>query len=339
MSTSCNEIAGKLFDGKSVTAHPASMIFSNSQVHALGPDYNHLFPVRELSVSPRVGSTQRFISLPSGVQFQCEDNQLLDILGEEDIGEGLAAWLESRISIAVLSLIILLMLLGAGYIYGLPAVAEYAANKIPIESERSLGQQVIDYLDRDGWLFPTRVDAERQQHLQMHFKQLIAGLPYEKHYVLLFRSSRQIGPNAFALPGGILVVTDAMLNLAETNEEVLAVLAHEIGHVEKRHVMRHIIQDSLVAMVIATVTGDAASLGVAVTAIPTILVNAKYSREFESQADTFAFALLKQHDISPLYFADIMRRLARAQGDAEFGFLSTHPVTMERVRAAEQAAE
>jgi predicted Zn-dependent protease len=119
------------------------------------------------------------------------------------------------------------------------------------------------------------------------------------------------------------------------------VLAHEIGHVERRHTMRHILRDSATAVVIATTTADAASLSVAVAGLPAMLATMEYSREFEAEADDYAFRLLQGAGISPLAFATIMERLQReleTDEDQELPFLSTHPGTTERIARARAAA-
>jgi predicted Zn-dependent protease len=132
-----------------------------------------------------------------------------------------------------------------------------------------------------------------------------------------------------------------MVHEAETVDEAVAVLAHEIGHAELRHTMRHVLQGSAVAVVTATLTADAASLSVAVAGLPALLAQAKYSREFEAEADDFAFKLLKRHNRSPMAFATLMERLAKKHEDEEraFAFISTHPVTAERVKRARAAAK
>jgi predicted Zn-dependent protease len=104
--------------------------------------------------------------------------------------------------------------------------------------------------------------------------------------------------------------------------------------------MRHVMQNSVVATVIATLTGDASSLSLAVSGLPVLLAQTKYSREFETEADEFAFVLLRQNNISPSLFADLMERLSEDRGENEqsWSFLSSHPVTASRVMRARQAA-
>jgi predicted Zn-dependent protease len=121
---------------------------------------------------------------------------------------------------------------------------------------------------------------------------------------------------------------------------VLNVLAHEIGHVERRHALRMLLQQSALAVVAAAVTADAATLSGAVAGLPVVLAQTKYSREFETEADEFGFALARKHDISPEGFATLMERLSEKSGgpDRAFAYVSSHPMTADRVRRAREAA-
>jgi predicted Zn-dependent protease len=160
------------------------------------------------------------------------------------------------------------------------------------------------------------------------------------HIRLEFRHSELLGPNAFALPGGVVVMTDQLVELAGSEEEILAVLAHEIGHVEERHSLRQVLQSSGIALLAATVTADAATVSTAVAGLPVILAQTSYSRGFETVADEFAFDLLRRNSISPAVFADFMERLgADSQLNEDLSFLSTHPVTSDRIERARAAGE
>jgi predicted Zn-dependent protease len=148
-----------------------------------------------------------------------------------------------------------------------------------------------------------------------------------------------IGPNAFALPGGTIIITDQMIEFAESQEEILAILAHELGHVEERHILQLVVQSSFAALVAATVTADAASLSALVAGIPAILLQKKYSRDFEDKADEYAFDMLKRHDVSPEAFASIMERIDdNKESMRSFSFMDTHPITEERIRKARDSA-
>ncbi len=333
-------LEGRYYDGQQPIGSLATLIVGATEVALIGSRISGRYRTRELRVSPRTGRAERFIALPNGGQFQCADHRFLDRLPQEIQSEGAVAWLEQRVAVALACVAVTISLLLAGYFYGLPAVAQRVAARVPIETERALGQQVLVWLDENKWFRPTKLDEDTRAVIRKGFNALSNGLPMERYYRLEFRDSPFIGANAFALPGGAIVITDQMVNVAESREEVLAVLAHEIGHVELRHSLRHVLQDSATAVVAATITADAASLSVAVSALPALLAQTKYSREFETEADDFAFRLLKRRGLSPEAFATIMERLAGKREDTERGlaFVSTHPVTAERVRRAREAA-
>jgi len=334
-------LAGLYYDGRRPIGAPATLVFAGKGAVLIGVQISQRLATGELRVSPRIGRADRFIDLPRGGQFQCADHPLLDRLPQEVRTEGVVAWLEQRVAVAIASVAVMLSLLSAGYLYGLPAVANYIATRIPIETEDAVGRRSLTWLDQNQWFRPSHIPPDMQARIREEFDALRRDLPQASHCRLEFRDSSFIGPNAFALPGGTIVMTDAMVNIAESPEEVLAVLAHELGHVERRHAMRHVLQDSAAAVTAAAVTSDAASLGVAVAGLPAVLAQARYSREFETEADDFAFQLLRRRGLSPEAFATLMERLTRKQQDTEraFAFVSSHPVTAERIERAREAAK
>jgi Zn-dependent protease with chaperone function len=166
---------------------------------------------------------------------------------------------------------------------------------------------------------PSELNEPRQRELHAIFSDIhaifsdIAEASTDDHeFKLIFRKSPRIGANAFALPSGIVVVTDELVTLARNDNEIIAVLAHEIGHVVHRHALRRLLQDSTVVLVIAAVTGDIASITSLAATIPVVLVEAKYSRDFEREADDYSLQYLRTNDISPRHFADILQRMEQS---------------------------
>lgn len=340
MNDHVSPLQGFYYDGRHPLRRSARLeLAAGEAVLVLDGDI-HRYSASDVQASPRVARADRFIALPDGGQFQCEDSPLLDRLPQHSVTEGPVAWLEQRVMVAVASVVLTVALLAGGYQYGLPAAAKHVAARIPLEAEQSLGEQALVWLDDSEWFKPSGLDQDIQDRLRWAFEDLSSDLPFEQHYRLEFRASGFIGANAFALPGGTIVITDDMVNLAETDEEVLAILAHEIGHVELRHVMRHVLQDSAVAVAAATITGDAATLSVAVAGLPSLVAQAEYSRDFEIEADDYAFRLLREHGMSPNAFARVMEQI-EADCECEPGvldFLSTHPITSDRIERARAAA-
>jgi hypothetical protein len=335
MNQSNVTMEGTYFDGEYPIARPAQLVFSGSEAVLNGSDISRTCDWQKLRVSPRSGRADRFILFPDGSQYQCADQPFLDRLPQEIRSEGPVAWLEDRMAVVLVGIAIIICVLLFGYFYGLPAAAESIAKRMPIETEQVLGDQALGWFDGNEWFGISQVDQEQQDSITKKFRRLHEGLSMSPYISLEFRNSEFIGPNAFAFPGGAIVVTDQMVGAAESEEEVLAVLAHEIGHVEMRHSIRMILQSSIVALAATTITADAASLSAAVAGLPVIIAQKKYSREFEAEADDFAFGLLVSNDIPPEAFANLMERLHEDSDLSQsLSFLSTHPVTSERIARA-----
>jgi predicted Zn-dependent protease len=328
-------LPGRFFDGVHPVSQPVGVDFGLDEVAVTGDESTRRWEISALTVSPKAGRADRFVAFPDGSQCQCPDDPILDRLSQEVASEGPVAWLESNVWAAAASVAIIAVMLVLGYVYGLPAVTESLVKRVPISTEMSLGSRMLETLGKSGWFDVTRIDPEKLRAIQIDFRTLCQDLPNAPHFRLVFHNSKVMGPNAFALPGRIIIITDQMIELAQTREEILAILAHEIGHIEHRHSLRTIVQSSLAALVATAVTADAASLSAAVAGAPVILIQKKYSRQFEAAADEFAFNLLRDHNVSPAAFADIMERLDAREGRARPGsFLSSHPATADRMRRA-----
>src|SRR5260370_33105230 len=104
------------------------------------------------------------------------------------------------------------------------------------------------------------------------------------------------------------MVTQQLVELVKKDDDGVAVLAHEIGHLRQRHGLRRLLQDSATVLLIAAVTGDLTSIVSLANALPAILLQAKYSRDLQRQTDEFAPDYIKRHDIPPESFGAILLR-------------------------------
>jgi Zn-dependent protease with chaperone function len=207
------------------------------------------------------------------------------------------------------SLVALAIIFWAGYRWGVPWTAREIAERLPRAIESEIADQVLK--SADGlFLEPTGMTAARRAALADTFAELrsAAGLPANVR--LEFRKAKAwIGANAFALPGGVVVLTDQLVEGMKKEAHVIAVLAHELGHIERRHSMRMVLQNSIIGLVTMAVFGDASSVAGVAIALPTTLAHSGYSRDFEREADQFAFDLLRKTGRTPADFAAAMRTL------------------------------
>jgi Zn-dependent protease with chaperone function len=191
--------------------------------------------------------------------------------------------------------------------YGVPAMAEYVAKATPPEMEAKIGDQVLTGLDsKIGYFSASTTPAARKASLAKALAELCTAIKTCPQYRLEFRDGGAIGANAFALPGGIMVVTDQIVTLSKNDTELVAVLAHELGHVKKRHAYRQSIQGVLSGLILAAITGDVSSVA---SGLPAALMQMKFSRQHESEADDFALAAMQKACLPPKAFADILQRL------------------------------
>ena len=149
---------------------------------------------------------------------------------------------------------------------------------------------------------PSKLPLDEQARLRDAFSQALGaqppgGLPA---WQLVFRKSRLVGtlgPNAFALPGGTMVMTDEMVELVGGDDKAItAALAHEWGHVRHRHGLRMLVQATALAGVTSVVLGDFSTL---LASVPLLLGQASYSRAAEKEADAEAVRILTAAGISP----------------------------------------
>lgn len=333
-------LKGHYFDGKRPIAVPAKIQLIDDQVKLKSDLFSEQIALSQLRVSPAIGTAKRFINLPNSGQFVCDNSEILHSIPQKSQSEGVVAWLEEKWGIALACVITIAGLLITGYFYGLPIAAKHVANYIPMGTEKTLGQEAISWLDEKQWFNPSKLDLQKQKEITEGFIKLSDGLPVQPFLQLEFRSGQFFGANALALPGGIIVITDEMVQAAVTLEEILTVLAHEIGHIELRHVTRSVLQNSVIGITVAALTADAATLSAVVTGLPVLIARTKYSRLFETEADQYAFELIKKRGYSPNAFAALMERLSKNKNNSRgpLTWFSTHPGTAERVEHARQSA-
>lgn len=337
-------IAIQYYDGQTSQAQPGELRIDENgvcwlEVAGAGRRY---YPLADLDISPRLGNTPRTLRFPDGGSAETPDNDQVDaaLRPHRARGHGWLHWLESHYS-SVLVALLVTMLLTAGFVtYGVPWLAGHVAKALPAGVDKALGEQTLAALDR-GLFKPSTLDDEAKAQYRARFAEL-AGDPAAGER-LVFRASPVIGANALALPDGTVVMTDELVALSHSPDEVAAVLAHELGHVAGRHALRSALQRSLVVLVVASVTGDVGSAGGIASVLPVVLVDAGYSRDLEREADQHALWLMQRHDIPLSAFPAILRRLAGSHGDAGDGngpgFLDTHPAVLERAQVFEAAAQ
>lgn len=329
------DVSARYYDGRTSGATAVRLSFGRCGLVTLtGAAQSANYKLEELDISTRIGNTPRLIGLPDGGKCEVNDNDAIDrLLRKQAINRG--GWLhalESHYLFVMVAIVVTIVSTTVTFKHGLPWLAERSARALPQSVDRSLGKGTLDILDRS--LFsPTTLEPAIQARLGRRFAEMITTLPAGRDYQLLFRAGNSIGANALALPSGTIVMTDELVMASENDDQLVAILAHEIGHLEHRHSIRMAMQSSAVALVIAAFSGDVVSSSSLLVALPTVLIHSSYSQEFESEADDYAWHYLVDNSIPTGSFASILTRIGADGGDSVVSrYLSSHPGTQARIQ-------
>ena len=352
------------FDGRSSRAHAALLQIKDQQAHITQRSSG--LPVAQVALKDiqwpeRTRYGARIAQFPDGASVQSLDAAAWDAwavahgLGQSGVVRAQQSWR----GVAV-ALVLLMGVVGAAYQWGLPVFARGATAVVPHEVDEVLGRNALIQIDA-SLMKPTQLPRETQSRIRQRFAQAVqqtygADGP---RYQLEFRQS-SIGPNAFALPGGTMVMTDELVELVKDDDVLMGVLGHELGHVTARHGMRQLVQVTAMQAALGVAFGDYGSL---ITLAPLVLGSMAYSREHEREADAESIRFMRAARISPLVmvkFFEVVRAeqaaKARAKNAASaesateakretktrktplsISIISSHPADEERMRLFREA--
>jgi Zn-dependent protease with chaperone function len=340
-----NDVPAIYFDGQSSAARPVTLRFDAAAglLEITGEGVALRVPRAAVSVDSALGRTHRFVRLASGARCEVQAHALDALetaLAPWDRGRG--SWLhrlERSWPLVAASVVLMAVLGWLAIRYGVPWGARQVAFLLPANITRELGQETLEAFD-DTLFKLSALPARRQAELQRKFREFIAKSGDADSYRIAFRKSEPVGANALALPSGDIVITDDLVKLANDDDELLGVLAHECGHIVHRHALRGVLQNSTVFVVIALITGDVSSATAFGGALPAFLLQTKFSREFEAEADRHAVTMMKAAGLDPVHLARMLESLSKEHGESDLSalkYLRSHPPTPERLKAIEDA--
>jgi Zn-dependent protease with chaperone function len=324
-------IEALLYDGKTSKEHRVKIEFSYDRRVRI---YSHNIDValEDIEIESRLGNTPRVLEFPNGIRCKSRENDKIDdILFKFDIKKSKTHKIESSWGLSIGAVVVTTIFIWFMLTTGANFTANIIASILPKDTLRDVSISTLEKLDR-AYLTPSKLSEHNKSIIQAHFNRLIEGR--ERDYRLHFRSSKSMGANAFALPSGDIVLTDELVSLSrdEKFRDILGVLAHEKGHVIHKHSLRMGIKTAISGVIIGYITGD---ISILATAIPTILINSRYSREFEREADRYAIQELQKLDVSTKYIAQLFIALEekhkRDSNSSAISIISSHPLTKERI--------
>jgi Zn-dependent protease with chaperone function len=344
-------IAAHFFDGHSARLQPVGLDVRAGHLHVDGLDFSRSYPLSAVVMTEPFERAPLVLRLGDAcceVPYGPERQAMLAALGyrKSRVERWQANW-----PAAFVALVLLLMLLAAGFFWGLPAAAERIAAHLPASVDKRLGQAALAGLEARGLVAPSRLSAERIAEVEALLPRVLPAHPRVPVRVLV-RSSNALGANALALPDGTIIVTDDMIRLAFDNDNtldgdgaagLLGVLGHEVGHIELRHATRAMTGSSLTAAVSAALFGDFSAVA---AGLPAVLTQMQYSRAMELEADDYAVTVLRRNGLAPDALADALAALERQHAGNDnlprwlkrsMAYLATHPATRERIARLRKA--
>lgn len=343
-SDTAGKIKGEWFPALSGQSFPASLLVEAGRFTIVGDDEaeHAAGALGDLKISPRIGSIARTLSLPNASQFVTPDNAAVDAIANarSDRWNGLVHSLE-KFHPRLLGLCAAVVLLGfVIYRYALPVMIEVAVRVTPPVATEMMAKGAMQTLDRVAFS-GSSLSGERKKALAAAFDEIAAFSPSgAAKFNLNFREGGIIGPNAFALPDGTIVITDELIAMADGDDElIMGVLAHEMGHVEHEHSLRQLYRAAGVAGLIMLIGGDIGEGAQDMLAQGAGLLTLSFSREAEAEADRHSVEIMLKAGRDPLAIARFFEALGKKLGDTGgTSMLSTHPGTPERRAAADAYA-
>ena len=221
-----------------------------------------------------------------------------------------------------------------------PITGEKQRVALSAEEEVALGRELAPQMAAQFGGLSSSEARERVQRVgaRVVSRSSAAKTPYRYAFHLL-ADRRTV--NAFALPGGQIFITEALLRQLQSEDELAAVLGHEIGHVLARHSAEHLAKQQLTQQLVGAVVVGSGSYETAQLAqVAGSLINMKHGRDDELESDALGLRLVREAGYDPAAMIRVMQVLEKASGGSgQPEFASTHPSPANRIaRIREQLA-
>ncbi len=212
-------------------------------------------------------------------------------------------------------------------------LVQWAVDRIPTEWEQRLGQSAYQDFLRDQTAVKGGPSVTAVDEISRRLLEHIPDNPYTFEISVV----KNDVVNAFALPGGYVVVFTGLLEQAKSGEEVAGVLSHEFNHVLERHGLERIVKQLGVVAAVGIIFGDQQGLAGVMKQVGTELLSLKFGRAQETEADVTGLRLLHRSRIDPTGMISFFQRLSeQEQGHVEW--LSTHPMSAARAERLKREA-
>ncbi|WP_076541910.1 M48 family metallopeptidase [Shewanella sp. UCD-KL21] len=334
------QVSGHILAPKQATKYPASLVLGKNGMLTLASEiHSGQFQLDQTSVTDAIGNLARNITFASGHVFVSSEPTQLNQWLAVHTKTSLIAQLEKNLGLIFIATLVSLAMLYSSIVYGVPAASKAIAQILPDTVVQEVGEQTFSLIESMGFA-ESELTEQRQTELLQLFEHALKKLqqqqivfPHEPK--LLFYQSKD-GANAFALADGHIILTDAMVKLASNDQQLEAVILHELGHVQHRHVLTNLIQSSILSVAAAFIVGDASGISDMLVSVTVLGTSLTYSRDHEREADQFAAMQLKTWYQSTDSIVELYL-LLQAEHDLDIpDWASTHPNIEERIKTLKQ---
>ncbi len=325
---------GKSSAGRKATLNISQDVWKISYVDAEFQTQDVLWDVAQLSEVEEVNGGQvfRYGTFPQQL-LNCREVDIITILKTQNPDLKILKCSPLKIKgvkNAVVAGVFFLSLLAGLYFYVLPPFAAFLANQIPKNVETQLGGSMLNTFLQG---------AHRDEKLSSLLNQFAKRIDFKTSYQIEIIVVKNSDVNAFALPGGKIVVYDEILKRMNTPEELAALLAHEVAHIEYKHSLKSISQSLSGYLFISLLLNDINGISTILIDNANMLKNLSFSRSLETDADLRALQTLNSNNISQQGMVALFKTLNTEQDLSYLKFLSTHPLTEERIKYAKRIAD
>lgn len=301
------------------------------------------YSLSDAQLEPILGTIPREVKLPNGSTLVFDAS----VPVERYFHETHSGWLntlEKHKRYVLLALVLVPVFFVLIIKYVIPSAARSVAPLMPHSVNQRIDEQTLYIFDKtildESELSVAVQDAVQHNWLAMIKQINDMDLPVGDEYHLLFRKSDALAANAFALPGGTVVITDALVELlTDKPEAIQAILLHEIGHVYHHHGMQMMAETLGVTLLMTYVLGDLEGVAEMFNGISATIIQNKFSQSLESEADDFSLAQLNNLGIPSEALADAFIALSKETGTDESlleEYYTSHPSIKSRIEKAKK---
>jgi Zn-dependent protease with chaperone function len=319
---------GRWMDGKSAEDHAASAALVGDEVVVSSDTGAELgrFPIRTARVSTVGGGGVIHIESPAQPDALLVLDDALFVAGLRAGGAAVRGAATGRRALIVgLGCFLAFAGLACGFYVAAPHIANALAQRVSPSIEATLTPKMAGFISRSTCTGARSAEAIRS---------LVRRIAPEREGTLDIRIVNLQMANAFALPGGVVLLTRGLVEGAESGDEVAGVLAHEIAHVEHRHALAHMIRSALLAGSWTATLGDYSGLMIVDPKTAYDIATLRFSREAEAEADEGALRMLTAQHVSTRGLVAFLERNGKLEKEGAT-WLSSHPSSSDRISRLE----